>query len=120
MRARVALYRDPNYQAASAAAAPRQQAAMSDTGAVLAGRYLPAHSVCKRMGVPADVLLAGKAADCPFHHPCVPADEEDGDVPEVPLEELLDDLAALGLDEDEEEHGGGGRHGGGGGDAMME
>lgn len=78
MRARVALYRDPNYQAASAAAAPRQQAAMSDT------------------------------------------DEEDGDVPEVPLEELLDDLAALGLDEDEEEHGGGGRHGGGGGDAMME
>ena len=25
------------------------------------------------------------------------ADEEDGDVPQVPLEELLDDLAALGL-----------------------
>ena len=30
-------------------------------------------------------------------------DDEDGDLPEVPLEELLDDLAALQL-EDEEMH----------------
>jgi nonsense-mediated mRNA decay protein 3 len=61
-------------------------------------------------------------------------DEEDGDVPQVPLEELLDDLAALGL-EDEAEGGlqfgganGGGRNpgaggaagGGGAADDMME
>ncbi len=30
-------------------------------------------------------------------------DDEDGDVPEVPLEELLDDLAGLQLDEEEQE-----------------
>ena len=29
-------------------------------------------------------------------------DDEDGDMPEVPLEELLDDLTALHLDEEEE------------------
>ena len=29
-------------------------------------------------------------------------DDEDGDVPEVPLEELLDDLAGMHLDEDEQ------------------
>ncbi|PSC72831.1 60S ribosomal export NMD3-like [Micractinium conductrix] len=33
------------------------------------------------------------------------SDEEDGDVPQVPLEELLEDLAALGLDEGEEHDG---------------
>lgn len=30
-------------------------------------------------------------------------DDEDGDLPEVPLEELLDDLAAMQLEEDEED-----------------
>lgn len=29
-------------------------------------------------------------------------DDEDGDVPEVPLEELLDDLAGMHLEEDEQ------------------
>ena len=29
-------------------------------------------------------------------------DDEDGDMPEVPLEELLDDLTALHLDEEEQ------------------
>ena len=29
-------------------------------------------------------------------------DDDEGDVPEVPLEELLDDLTALRIDEDEE------------------
>ena len=29
-------------------------------------------------------------------------DDDEGDIPEVPLEELLDDLTALHIDEDEE------------------
>lgn len=37
------------------------------------------------------------------------SDEEDeGDAPEIPLGELLDDLEALGLDEGDEEGGSGG------------
>lgn len=31
------------------------------------------------------------------------SDDDDGDVPQVPLEELLDDLAALGLGEGDDE-----------------
>lgn len=73
MRARVALFRDPQVDPAAAAAQGPHQG-MADSG-------------------------------------------DDDDVPEVPLEELLEDLAALGLD-DEEEEGGVGAHGGGGGDMM--
>lgn len=56
LRAKMALYRDPNYD--PVAEAERRAAAMTD--------------------------------------------DEDGDVPEVPLEELLDDLAGLQLDEEEQ------------------
>lgn len=64
MRARVTLYRDPNFNPAAAAAVQQQRQ--------------PA---------------ASEMAD---------TDEEE-DVPEVPLEELLDDLAALDLAEDDAE-----------------
>lgn len=115
MRARVALYRDPAFNPAAAAA--RQQAAMADTGA---GWGLGGSS---RLGRSRAARVWGKVGTPPRWHPpplpasCLglaftlcplltlfslgspphPADDEDGDVPEVPLEELLDDLAALEL-----------------------
>ena len=46
-------------------------------------------------------------AAAPPHGMADSDDDEDGEgVPQVPLEELLDDLAALGLEEEEEEGGG--------------
>lgn len=139
MRARVALYRDPNYNPAAAAAQQQQQqAAMADTGEharAMAGwrslpcgmhpgsaswRVHPPRAGSPRCGAPPALpaaLLRLSACSGAWASPlcsarcCAPnqsgpppccarpaADEEEEDVPQVPLEELLEDLAALGLE----------------------
>ena len=113
MRARVALYKDPAFNPAAAAPAPAGGMADSgDRGGALLG-------CCGDVPpwLPSRTLQAAAPRRCPtsrillYPTHCVPslpfvpasfADEEDGDVPQVPLEELLEDLAALGLDGERE------------------
>ena len=139
MRARVALYKDPAFDPAAAAAAAAAQAGMGETGAPLRGAKLVGGLGLGAGGAPRSAAarswlavwgwgraarrsaaaLAGQtsARRCgPTRrhppvacrpHPCacsapLPSaadDEEGGEVPQVPLEELLDDLAALELGE---------------------